>query len=109
MLRCPETHEEAFLVMSTGEMVGRMVRSGILGCPVCRREYPILKGVVEFRGTGKGEGAGESGMAGRGVAGAAAGTAAGDRGRGRDGSGRLETARGGGGVVGGGAGVITAR
>ena len=57
MLRCPETHEEAFLVMSTGEMVGRMVRSGILGCPVCRKEYPILKGVVEFRGTGKGEGA----------------------------------------------------
>src|SRR2546430_3430097 len=57
MLRCPETHEEAFLVMSTGEMVGRMVRSGILGCPVCRREDPILKGVVEFRGTGKGEGA----------------------------------------------------
>jgi len=55
MLRCPETHEEAFLVMSTGEMVGRMVRSGILGCPICRREYPILKGVVEFRGAGKGE------------------------------------------------------
>src|SRR5256886_16796983 len=38
-------------------MVGRMVRSGILGCPVCRKEYPILRGVVEFRGTGKGEGA----------------------------------------------------
>src|SRR5881409_3801865 len=57
MLRCPETHEEAFLVMSTGEMVGRMVRSGILGCPVCRREYPILKGVVDFRGRGRGEGA----------------------------------------------------
>src|SRR5438309_1760538 len=48
MLRCPETHEEAFLVMSTGEMVGRMVRSGILGCPVCRREYPIVKGEVQF-------------------------------------------------------------
>ena len=48
MLRCPETHEEAFLVMSTGEMVGRMVRSGILGCPVCRKEYPIVKGIVNF-------------------------------------------------------------
>jgi len=34
--------------MSTGEMLGRMVRSGILGCPVCRREYPILQGVVRF-------------------------------------------------------------
>ncbi len=56
MLRCPETHEEAFLVMSTGEMVGRMVRSGILGCPVCRNEYPIVKGVVNFSGGRTGEG-----------------------------------------------------
>src|SRR5947207_4845704 len=56
MLRCPETHEEAFLVMSTGEMVGRMVRSGILGCPVCRKEYPIVKGVVNFAARGPGEG-----------------------------------------------------
>lgn len=48
MLRCPEPHGEAFLVMSTGEMLGRMVRSGVLGCPICRREFPILKGVVHF-------------------------------------------------------------
>ena len=48
MLRCPEPHREAFLVMSTGEMRGRMVRSGVLGCPVCGREYAILKGVVQF-------------------------------------------------------------
>src|SRR5207302_9778469 len=56
MLRCPETHEEAFLVMSTGEMVGRMVRSGILGCPVCRKEYPIVKGIVNFSAPGPGAG-----------------------------------------------------
>src|SRR5438094_8047748 len=56
MLRCPETHEEAFLVMSTGEMVGRMVRSGILGCPICRREYAIVRGAVNFSGPGTGEG-----------------------------------------------------
>ncbi|SRR6266516_1257133 len=55
MLRCPEAHEEAFLVMSTGEMLGRMVRSGILGCPVCRHEYPIIKGVVHFSGDEKRE------------------------------------------------------
>jgi uncharacterized protein YbaR (Trm112 family) len=55
MLRCPESHGEAFLVMSTGEMLGRMVRSGILGCPNCRREFPIVKGVVDFSGKGKGE------------------------------------------------------
>ena len=48
MLRCPEPHEEAFLVMSTGEMLGRMVRSGVLACPTCGREYPIVKGVVQF-------------------------------------------------------------
>jgi uncharacterized protein YbaR (Trm112 family) len=53
MLRCPESHEEALLVMSTGEMLGRMVRTGILGCPVCRREYPIVKGVVNFSGGGR--------------------------------------------------------
>ena len=52
MLRCPERHEEGFLVLSTGEMLGRMVRSGMLGCPVCGREYPIVKGVVRFSGGG---------------------------------------------------------
>lgn len=58
MLRCPEPHPVAFLVMSTGEMLGRMVRSGVLGCPVCRREYPIRHGVVEFSGhVGAGRGA----------------------------------------------------
>jgi uncharacterized protein YbaR (Trm112 family) len=51
MLRCPEPHGEAFLVMSTGEMLGRMVRSGILGCPICRREFPIVKGIVHLSGS----------------------------------------------------------
>lgn len=55
MLRCPETHEGSFLVLSTGEMLGRMVRSGVLGCPVCGREYPIIKGVVAFSGGGRRE------------------------------------------------------
>ena len=55
MLRCPEAHELDVLVLSTGEMVGRMVRSGILGCPVCKREFPIAHGIVDFTGKGKGE------------------------------------------------------
>jgi len=55
MLRCPARHEEGFLVLSTGEMLGRMVRSGMLGCPVCGKEYPIVKGIVHFSGKGKGE------------------------------------------------------
>lgn len=54
MVRCPERHEEAFLVMSTGEMQGRMVRSGLLACPVCGKEYPILRGIVKFSGSGEG-------------------------------------------------------
>jgi uncharacterized protein YbaR (Trm112 family) len=55
MLRCPEAHELNVLVLSTGEMMGRMVRSGVLGCPVCRREFPIVNGVVDFAGKGKGD------------------------------------------------------
>jgi uncharacterized protein YbaR (Trm112 family) len=49
MLRCPEAHREEMLVLSTGEVRDRMVRSGLLGCPVCRKEYPIARGVVNFR------------------------------------------------------------
>src|SRR5881628_2759456 len=60
MLRCPERHEEGFLVLSTGEMLGRMVRSGVLACPKCGREYPVVRGVVRFSGSreqGAGSGA----------------------------------------------------
>jgi uncharacterized protein YbaR (Trm112 family) len=49
MLRCPEAHREEMLVLSTGEVSGRMVRSGLLGCPVCHKEYPIARGIVNFR------------------------------------------------------------
>ncbi len=58
MLRCPEPHAEEFLVISTGEMLGRMIRSGLVGCPVCRREYPLRQGVVDFTGSGKREAGG---------------------------------------------------
>src|SRR4029077_18771109 len=66
MLRCPERHEEGYLVMSTGEMVGRMVRSGMLGCPACGKEYPILRGVAHLEGSrerGAGPSVGPSGPA----------------------------------------------
>lgn len=49
MLRCPEAHREEMLVLSTGEVSGRMVRSGLIGCPVCHKEYPIARGIVNFR------------------------------------------------------------
>jgi len=48
MLRCPEPHREEFLVLSTGEMSGRMVQSGLLGCPVCHKEFEVVDGVVDF-------------------------------------------------------------
>src|SRR5689334_14512146 len=53
MLRCPEPHADGFIVLSTGEMLGRMVRSGIAGCSVCHREYVIKDGIVDF-GAGPG-------------------------------------------------------
>jgi len=56
MLRCPEPHREEFLVLSTGEMLGRMVRAGVVGCPVCQKEYEIAAGVVYFGGRGKRDG-----------------------------------------------------
>lgn len=48
MLRCPEPHEENFCVVAPEEMVGRMIMRGVIGCPVCRREFPIRGGVAEF-------------------------------------------------------------
>jgi uncharacterized protein YbaR (Trm112 family) len=45
LLRCPEPHEEQFLVLLPDQMQGRSVRSGQLGCPVCHREYLIVDGV----------------------------------------------------------------
>jgi hypothetical protein len=50
MLRCPEAHREDAMVLSTGEMIGRMVRSGLVGCSVCRKEFFIKDGVVDFTG-----------------------------------------------------------
>ena len=48
-LRCPNAHEESWLVASANRMEARHIVSGTLGCPVCRAEYPIEQGVVDFR------------------------------------------------------------
>ena len=48
MLRCPQGHDEAFLVLATAVMKGRHVNGGVLGCPVCRAEVPIVKGIARF-------------------------------------------------------------
>jgi len=48
MLRCPEPHRQEHLVLSTAEMLGRSVRAGMIGCPVCHREFRIGNGIVDF-------------------------------------------------------------
>jgi uncharacterized protein YbaR (Trm112 family) len=47
-LRCPSSHAEAHLVASVADRRGRRVWTGALGCPVCRAEYPIVRGVAHF-------------------------------------------------------------
>lgn len=47
-LRCPEDHEEAFLVLLPERMEERSVRSGTLGCPICDRRFTIRDGVLDL-------------------------------------------------------------
>jgi len=48
MLRCPNPHEETWLVLAADVMDGRDVMSGTLGCPICHAEFPIVAGVARF-------------------------------------------------------------
>lgn len=48
LLRCPEPHEETWLVGAFNRMDGRAVVEAKLGCPICRREYPVRDGVAIF-------------------------------------------------------------
>lgn len=48
-LRCPVPHEESWLVASATRMEARHIVEGTLGCPVCHAEYPVRRGVVDFR------------------------------------------------------------
>jgi len=54
-LKCLEPHEESYLVLLTGRMMGRRVITGHLGCPVCGREVRIRNGVVDFTGAVPGD------------------------------------------------------
>lgn len=63
-LRCPQPHEDSFCVVVPHEMTGRMILRGVVGCPVCKREYPITDGEVRFGETaGAAEAAEAAGMA----------------------------------------------
>lgn len=60
-LRCPQPHEDTWLVASVSRFDGREIVEGTLGCPSCRRQYPVLAGLVDFtdgvRGLDAGPGA----------------------------------------------------
>lgn len=47
-LRCPNGHEESWLVAAAYRTEGRHIMSGALGCPVCRTQYPIDAGIADF-------------------------------------------------------------
>jgi uncharacterized protein YbaR (Trm112 family) len=49
-LRCPEDHDEAFLVLLPDQVEGRSVRTGTLGCPVCDRRFALQDGVLDTGG-----------------------------------------------------------
>ncbi len=46
-LRCPNDHDESFLVLLPGTMEGRSVRTGDLGCPVCGRTFQLIDGLFD--------------------------------------------------------------
>ena len=46
-LRCPNPHDESFLVLLPDLIQGRWVRTGQLGCPVCGREFQLVDGVFD--------------------------------------------------------------
>jgi uncharacterized protein YbaR (Trm112 family) len=48
VLRCPNAHEETWLVLATHRMDGRDVLDGVLGCPVCEAEFRIAGGIAHF-------------------------------------------------------------
>lgn len=47
-LRCPQAHEESWLVVAVERMAGRYIQQGSLGCPVCRARFPIRDFVAQF-------------------------------------------------------------
>ena len=52
-LRCTVPHEDSWLVLAADRIVARHVIEGVLGCPVCRAQYTIHQGVVDFAGAAR--------------------------------------------------------
>ena len=51
-LRCPRPHpsgeRDSWLVAAARRSDGRCIVDGVLGCPVCRAQYPIAGGIADF-------------------------------------------------------------
>ena len=47
-LRCPRAHESSPLIASAVRTEARHIVDGVLGCPVCGAEFPIVGGVTRF-------------------------------------------------------------
>lgn len=50
-LRCPEDHDEQYLVLLPDSVERRWIVSGTMGCPVCGREWRLEAGVWRFGDT----------------------------------------------------------
>jgi len=48
ILRCPNDHAESYVVAAPITMDGRRIVRGVVGCPECKAEFPIVDGVVYF-------------------------------------------------------------
>ena len=47
-LHCVADHDETWLVATVSEWRELEMWSGVLGCPICRAEYPVRDGVAAF-------------------------------------------------------------
>ena len=50
ILRCPNAHDDTWLVASIDRADDRDIVEGALGCPICAAEYPIREGIADFGG-----------------------------------------------------------
>lgn len=49
-LRCPRPHEDGWLVASADTVVERRIIRGVIGCPQCAEEWPVVDGALRMRG-----------------------------------------------------------
>jgi uncharacterized protein YbaR (Trm112 family) len=49
-LRCPNAHEDGWLVASAHRVVDRRIVEGVIGCPMCGAEWPVRDGVLSLTG-----------------------------------------------------------